>query len=382
MGGGTNTAAIQTNDDNTNITNSGTITAPNSNLAIAFGNGNNSLTVTGSSAAIIGNITAGSGSNSLVIDPSAGNSFNYSGNISHFTNTQFKSGTITMSGSSTLSGTTSVSGKFIINGFLTNSPVVVKNGGTLGGSGTVSNSVTVNSAGTTFPGASGSPAKLTVDLSYDGGSTARFAITSGTHADSPRKVTAGTDYDQIVVTGSSNPVLTIGSNGVSGSTIQGDGTSNSNVGLTLDLGSNAAAILTSLKANDGNYAIGGNNTNTYNYFVYLLGSGTSTGYFSTLTLTDSNNDTLTATIYYSGTNDRMNGVPNVGDVKLTGTLGSTLVDQEFAISYAGDYNTNSTTGGHDVVVTAVPEPATYAMMAVGFCLITTFHCFRARSRKA
>lgn len=365
-GDGASVAAIKTSDDNTNITNSGTIAAPNSKVAIAFGNGNNSLTVTGSAASILGDITAGSGTNSLTIDPGAGNSFSYSGNISNFSNTQLKSGTITLSGSSSLSGTTSVGGKLVLNGAISGSHVVVNNGGVIGGSGKVVNgSVTINSGGSTFPGASGSPAKLSLDLNYNGGSTAHFSITSGRHADGPRKVTAGTDYDQIVVTGSSNPVLTIGSNGAQGSTIQADGTSNSNVTLTVDLGSNASSILTQLAAGDAGYVAGGANTGMTNYFLFDLGAGTSTGYFSSLTLTDADGNTLTGTIYYSGTNDQLNGVANVGDVKLTGTLGSTVVNQEFAISYTGNYDTNSTNGGNDIVVTAVPEPSTWALVVLG-----------------
>jgi hypothetical protein len=239
--------------------------------------------------------------------------------------------------------------------------------------------VTVSAGGSTLPGLNGTPAKLTTDLTYNAGSSAQFTLLNSRTADSPRTVTAGTDYDQVIVTGTSNPLLTIGT---TGSTIQPSGTSNSNVALQLNLGSSASSVLTTIAAHQTNsYIASGPNSGLDNYFVFKLGAGTSSGYFTTLTITDAAGDTLSGLIYYSGANDRFNGTSNLGDVVLSGTLGGTAVSQEFAISYVGDYTSNSTVGGNDIVVTAIPEPGTYAMALSGFGILIAVQRIRRRGKK-
>ena len=38
--------------------------------------------------------------------------------------------------------------------------------------------------------------------------------------------------------------------------------------------------------------------------------------------------------------------------------------QEYALSYTGNFATNSTIGGDDIVLTAIPEPGTWGMILV------------------
>lgn len=383
------------------VSSSGNLTAgafsvSGSNNTIASGSitgdvtqsGNSSLTVNG---VLAGNNNMGYGSSLKGVGSVTGQ-VNTNGNNSVSSTGSISINGLNVSGAGNVIGSgtvTSVAGTVVnanstlaINSTLGGGGVTVS--GTIGGNGTVTSAVTVNSGGATLPGLNGSPGKLTVDLNYNAGSSAQFTFANSATADSPRKVTAGTDYDQVIVTGSSNPVLTIGSNGPGGSTIQGDGTSNSNVTLQVNLGSNASSILTMLGTNaaglNGNPAYLGSNTGQYNYYVFLLGSGASTGYFSTLTLTDASGNTLSGTVYYSGPNDRFNGVANLGDVMLTGTLGSLLVNQEFAVSYTGDYLTNSTIGGNDIVITAVPEPGTWVMTIAGFGILASLKHLRKKSR--
>jgi hypothetical protein len=268
---------------------------------------------------------------------------------------QISSGTVNATGGTNVNASTSLA----VNGTLSGGAVAVS--GLLGGSGTVTAPVTVNSGGATLPGVSGSPAKLTLDLSYNASSSAQFVVNSTTTADSPRKVKAGTDHDQIVVTGASNPVLTIGT---AGSSIQGDGTSNSNVQLQLNFGTGALATLQSHAAT---YSTATGNVSLNNYFLFQLGTGTSAGYFQTLALNISGTNYL-GTISYSGANDPFNGTQQLGYVMVTGLPGAQTT-LELAISYAGNAATNSTTGGNDIVATAIlhptPEPSTWMLLAMG-----------------
>ena len=100
-------------------------------------------------------------------------------------------GTLELSGTSTFTGSTTVDdGLLKVTGSIANSEVSINSGGTLGGGGTTGD-VTVNSGGTLSPGSS--PGTLhTGDLTLNSGSHFTVEI-AGT--------TAGTDYDQVVVTG-------------------------------------------------------------------------------------------------------------------------------------------------------------------------------------
>jgi hypothetical protein len=86
----------------------------------------------------------------------------------------------------------------VIDGALDNSSVTVASGGLLGGEGSVANQVTVASGGVIDPGAFGDPGVLTIGtLTLQDGSRASFGILG----DGNLAGTAGTDYDQLNVTG-------------------------------------------------------------------------------------------------------------------------------------------------------------------------------------
>ncbi len=111
QGGGTANAAIRTGADNDTITNGGTINGASSGKAIDMGAGNNTLIIVGGTASVIGSINGGvGGTNTMTINPGAGNSFAYSGAISNFNTVEVQSGQVTLSGASTYTGTTMVSG--------------------------------------------------------------------------------------------------------------------------------------------------------------------------------------------------------------------------------------------------------------------------------
>jgi hypothetical protein len=117
------------------------------------------------------------------------------------------------------------------------------------------------------------------------------------------------------------------------------------------------------------YTPGGSNSSLDNYFILHLGDSTDTisGKFAQVTLDGVN----FVPIDYSSGN--LVGNSSVGTFTLDGT--------EWAISYTGDEAGNSTTGGDDVVLTAlmtIPEPSTYLLLALGGVGIVVF----ARRRRA
>ncbi len=187
-------AAIQTGDGNDTVNNAGAIVGDNGS-AIDLQGGNNSLNILGGAASIMGNISGGvGGTNGLSIDPGNGNSFSYAGAISNFNAVEIASGTVTFSGANTYSGTTTVSGGTLLvqnaTGNATGtSAVAVNNGGTLGGNGAVGD-VAVSGGGTVAPGTSAG--RLTVNGNY--AQAGALAIEIG-------GTTAGTQHDQLVVSG-------------------------------------------------------------------------------------------------------------------------------------------------------------------------------------
>ncbi len=111
QGGGFSNAAIRTGADNDTVTNAGTIDGSSSGKAIDLGGGDNTLTITGGSAFFLGSINGGiGGSNTLTINPGAGNSFTCDGSISNFDTVAITSGLVTLTGVSDYSGTTLLSG--------------------------------------------------------------------------------------------------------------------------------------------------------------------------------------------------------------------------------------------------------------------------------
>ncbi len=111
MGGGADTAAIHGGADNTTINNAGSIDGASSGKAIELGSGNNILLIVSGNASVIGSINGGvGGSNTMRLDPGAGNSFAYAGSISNFGNVEFMSGNVRLSGQNSYAGTTLVSG--------------------------------------------------------------------------------------------------------------------------------------------------------------------------------------------------------------------------------------------------------------------------------
>jgi autotransporter-associated beta strand protein len=64
---------------------------------------------------VLGDISGGvGGTNTMTINPGAGNSFGYAGAISNFANVQVTSGTVTLTGVSTYTGTTTLSGGTLV----------------------------------------------------------------------------------------------------------------------------------------------------------------------------------------------------------------------------------------------------------------------------
>jgi hypothetical protein len=201
--GGTTTVGTASANNET-VINYGTIKADGTGAAISLGSGTNDVQILGGGASINGDISGGTsaGSNTLEIDPTAGQSFSYSHALSNFNSVSLKSGTITLSGASTYTGNTTVSGgtSYINNasGSGTGSGnVSVSSGATLGGSGTISGAVT--SSGTVASGAaqgtgyagsannngkvnqSGTGGGLTLSstLGVNGGSALTFALGTG-----------------------------------------------------------------------------------------------------------------------------------------------------------------------------------------------------------
>jgi len=131
-GGGTN-AAILTGADNDTINNAGTIIS--NGKAINMGAGDNVLHITGGTASITGDIDGGvGGTNVMTINPGNGNTFSYSGVISHFNDVGVLSGTVSLSGNSNYSGTTTISGgRLVLNGAnrLSSASSLSLSGGTL-----------------------------------------------------------------------------------------------------------------------------------------------------------------------------------------------------------------------------------------------------------
>ncbi len=126
-------AAIQTGDGSDTVTNAGAIIGDNGS-AIDLEGGNDSLKIQGSSASITGNVSGGTGTNTVEIDLGSGNSFAYAGSLSNFSTVQIKSGTTTLTGANAYTGTTQVTGGTLVldgNGRLSDTSTLNLDGGRL-----------------------------------------------------------------------------------------------------------------------------------------------------------------------------------------------------------------------------------------------------------
>jgi hypothetical protein len=120
-GGGTINAAIHTGFDNDTINNAGVIDGSSSGKAIEMGGGNNTLTITGGAASILGSIDGGvGGTNLMTIDAGTGNSFTLAGTVSNFNALDVKSGVLKLGASDEISSLINLSlsgGTFDLNNF-------------------------------------------------------------------------------------------------------------------------------------------------------------------------------------------------------------------------------------------------------------------------
>ncbi|HRQ80266.1 MAG TPA: putative Ig domain-containing protein, partial [Azospirillaceae bacterium] len=218
-------------------------------------------------------------------------------------------GTLVVSGASTFSGSATVNGGLMtVNGTMANTAgVTVASGGTLGGSGSIGGgaaTVTVNSGGVLSAG--NSPGTLTVNGNLALNGTMKLDLTG---------TTAGTQYDQVVVTGN----LTLGA----GSAFD--------VTYTLNTTNNTFRVIDVQGANaisgtlGGSVAEGGTFTsNSRQYQVsYVGGTG------NDLTLKDNSPPTFAST-------------------------GTTAVNEDSAYSYAV---TTSDSDGDTVTLTVTTKPA-------------------------
>ncbi len=140
-----------------------------------------------------GTVELGSATGVLDVNQAISTSSTFAGGISGDGSlTKSGAGEFILSGTSSFTGATDVkNGSLLVEGSLTTSEVIVVSGAVLGGSGSVVAPVTVNSGGKIAPGSS--PGILsTGDLTLNSGSTLDVEITG---------TTAGTEYDQIQVTG-------------------------------------------------------------------------------------------------------------------------------------------------------------------------------------
>lgn len=126
-------AAIQTGDGADTVTNAGAIVGDNGS-AIDLEGGNDSLKIQGNSASITGNVSGGTGTNTVEIDLGSGNSFAYAGSLSNFSTVQVKTGTTTLTGANAYTGTTQVTGGTLVldgDGRLSDSGTLNLDGGRL-----------------------------------------------------------------------------------------------------------------------------------------------------------------------------------------------------------------------------------------------------------
>jgi autotransporter-associated beta strand protein len=282
----------------------------------------------------------------------------FAGVITNSTNalglTKVGTGTQTLSGVNTYTGATNVNqGKVIVSGSLAGTTsTTVASGATLASgagfatTGTINyihGSVTANSdtngGGTIAPGDTGGSGTSTVgQLSINGnlalGTTTGLGNGPAHLSMELGGTTAGTQYDQVLVTASSTVSL-------------------ANVNLDVSL-------INSFIPFSGTIT-GGTQNLDGNAFYLVVGSGTSvTGTFANVTGSD----------------------PNL-PLYSTFFVGS----QEFAVSYSANYNNGSNSqfaqgSGNDIAIMAIPEPNSMSMLAGSLGLALGLQRFRRRRSRA
>jgi autotransporter-associated beta strand protein len=295
----------------------------------------------------------------------AGGSLTYAGNITNpgIGLTKLGSGALVLTGDNTYTGTTTVaSGTLTVNGSIASSPAVV-NGGVLNGSGTTGNitvgsggylggtlssGVVVANAGGTVTAGDAPGANSMTSLTLSGSATYQEQIVvpgGGSYTGPGNHPIAGTDYGQTTLTGSGNAqtVLTLDS-------------ANSILQLSVTGSLPAGGVASNAKP----YVVGGANSSLDNYFFLTLSNNTDlvSGKFAMVT---SDGVNFTGINY---TSSNLLGNSSVGTFTLNG--------QEWAIDYTGNIATNSDTGGNSVVITAIPEPASYVLLAFGGVALAMF----------
>jgi autotransporter-associated beta strand protein/T5SS/PEP-CTERM-associated repeat protein len=273
------------------------------------------------------------------------------GNSNFAGTTTVSAGTLTVNGS--LLDTSTIVGTGTLNGSGTTSDVTVNSGGLLGGT-LHSGNVTVNAGGAVTAGDAPGENTMT-SLALSGSATYQEQIVvpgGGSYTGSGNHPIAGTDYGQTTLTGAGNgqTALTLDS---THSILQ--------LNVTGSLPAGGVAL-------PGAYNPAGSNSTLDNYFVLHLSNSTDTvsGEFALVTADGVN----FVAINYS--NNNLVGSDSVGTFTLDG--------QDWAISYTGNESTNSTIGGDDVVLTAIPEPSTYALLALGGIALAVFVRRRRRFR--
>jgi fibronectin-binding autotransporter adhesin len=254
--------------------------------------------------------------------------------------TKTTTGTLTLAGTNTYTGATDVSqGQVVVSGSLSGSAVSVASGAKLNvngsitsGSplavgGTLSGGGTINAAGggtTVASGATVSPGS-TIDglASYATLTTNAFASSTGATLKLELSTSAVDGYDRLNVTNTSSPT-TLNAGGGAGTTLDVNASAFTYTAAFVDL-----------------------------FFVIINGGS----------------DAVTGTFANATTPLVIEG-QSYDTIKFNGI--------DFAISYQGNSGTNSFTGGNDVVLMAVPEPNSLAILAGSVGLSLGLQRFRRR----